>query len=210
MLLHVTHAYAKEYSVTPQCPVNFTLHLPHNEAEVISSPHIFTKLESNTLWCPSTLTFLMMYPILSTLNGFHILINYLIWLWKPCPQNMHKSSTAVPSDIHTRPHTARHGVDCGSHRSYMTKITTYDTDHLVYTYIYIYIYMIRNSLTYRDLQRLYCHLLVFYNTKTPLTRQRALHQTFLLTPDRNVAVGPSVQQPTTNFTYVIRSTNAYV
>jgi len=141
MLLHVTHAYAKEYSVTPQCPVNFTLHLPHNEAEVISSPHIFTKLESNTLWCPSTLTFLMMYPILSTLNGFHILINYLIWLWKPCPQNMHKSSTAVPSDIHTRPHTARHGVDCGSHRSYMTKITTYDTDHLVYTYIYIYIWL---------------------------------------------------------------------
>ena len=34
-----------------------------------------------------------------------------------------KSSTAVPTDIHTRPHTARHGVDYRSHRSCMTQVT---------------------------------------------------------------------------------------
>jgi len=47
-------------------------------ARSIFLPHIFTKLESSTLWCPSILTFLIMYPILSTVNGFHIRINCLI------------------------------------------------------------------------------------------------------------------------------------
>ena len=38
---------------------------------------------------------------------------------------------------------------------------------------------------------------------------RALRQTFVLTPAMKVAVGRSVVQPTTNFTYVIKSTNVY-
>jgi len=39
---------------------------------------------------------------------------------------------------------------------------------------------------------------------------RALRQTFILTPAMKVAVDPSREQPTTNLTYVIKSTNAYV
>jgi hypothetical protein len=39
---------------------------------------------------------------------------------------------------------------------------------------------------------------------------RALRQSFVLTPAMKVAVDPSVQQPTTIFTNVIKSTNAYV
>jgi len=39
---------------------------------------------------------------------------------------------------------------------------------------------------------------------------RALRLTFVLTPAMKVAVDPSVEQPTTNFSYVIKSTNAYV
>jgi hypothetical protein len=39
---------------------------------------------------------------------------------------------------------------------------------------------------------------------------RTLRQTFVLTLAMDVAVDLSVQQPTTNFTYVINSTNAYV
>jgi len=39
---------------------------------------------------------------------------------------------------------------------------------------------------------------------------RAMQQTFLLTPAPKVAVDRSVVQPTTNFTYVMKSTNVYV
>jgi len=39
---------------------------------------------------------------------------------------------------------------------------------------------------------------------------RALRQTFVLALAKKVAVDSSVEQPTTNFTYVIKSTNAYV
>jgi hypothetical protein len=39
---------------------------------------------------------------------------------------------------------------------------------------------------------------------------RTLRQSFVLTPAMNVPVDPSVQQPTTNFTYEIKSINAYV
>jgi len=39
---------------------------------------------------------------------------------------------------------------------------------------------------------------------------RALCQTFVLTPATKVAVVRSVVQPTTNFTYVIKSTQVYV
>jgi len=39
---------------------------------------------------------------------------------------------------------------------------------------------------------------------------RALRQKFVLTPATKVAVDRSVVQPTTNFTYVIKSTNVYV
>jgi hypothetical protein len=37
---------------------------------------------------------------------------------------------------------------------------------------------------------------------------RTLRQSFELTPAMQAAVDPSVQQPTTNFTYVIKSTKA--
>jgi len=39
---------------------------------------------------------------------------------------------------------------------------------------------------------------------------RALRQRYVLTPATKVAVNRSVVQPTTNFTYVIKSTNVYV
>jgi hypothetical protein len=49
--------------------------------------------------------------------------------------------------------------------------------------------------------------LSYYNPDD--AKMRALHQSFVLTPATEAAVFPSVQQPTTNFTYVIKS-NAYV
>jgi hypothetical protein len=39
---------------------------------------------------------------------------------------------------------------------------------------------------------------------------RAQHQSFVVTPAIYVAVDQSVQQPNINFTYVIKSTKAYV
>jgi hypothetical protein len=39
---------------------------------------------------------------------------------------------------------------------------------------------------------------------------RALRQSLVLTPAMKVAVDPSVEQSPTNFTYVMKSTNAYV
>jgi len=69
---------------------------------------------------------------------------------------------------------------------------------------------IRNSLIYRGQQRLYRHLLMCYDTKTPLTRQLTLLQTFLLTPNMKVAVDPSAERQSTNFTYVVRLTHAYL
>jgi hypothetical protein len=39
---------------------------------------------------------------------------------------------------------------------------------------------------------------------------RPVRQTFVETPAIKIAVFPSVEQPTTNLTYVIKSTNAYV
>jgi hypothetical protein len=39
---------------------------------------------------------------------------------------------------------------------------------------------------------------------------RTLRQTFVLTPAKKVAVDRSVVQPTTNYTYVIKSRNVYV
>ena len=39
---------------------------------------------------------------------------------------------------------------------------------------------------------------------------RTLCQTFVLTPAMKVEADPSVEQPPTNFTCVIKSTNAYV
>jgi len=57
---------------------------------------------------------------------------------------------------------------------------------------------------------LYCHLFVIHSTKTPTTRNTVPVPTFLLTPALKVALYPSVEQPPTNLTYVIKSTNAYV
>jgi len=39
---------------------------------------------------------------------------------------------------------------------------------------------------------------------------RSMRQTFIITPAMKVAVDPSGEQPPTNLTYVIKSTNAYV
>jgi hypothetical protein len=39
---------------------------------------------------------------------------------------------------------------------------------------------------------------------------RALNEWYVLTPATKVAVHPVVQQPNTNFTSVIKSTNAFV
>jgi len=39
---------------------------------------------------------------------------------------------------------------------------------------------------------------------------RTLRQTFVLTPATKVAIDRSVVQPTTNYTYVLKSTNVYV
>jgi len=39
---------------------------------------------------------------------------------------------------------------------------------------------------------------------------RALQQTFVLTPATKVTIDRSVLQPTTNYIYVMKSTNAYV
>jgi hypothetical protein len=58
---------------------------------------------------------------------------------------------------------------------------------------------------------MYCHLFLlikYYNGDD--ATMRALRQTFVLTPAVKVAVDLSVKQPTTNITYVIKSTNAYV
>jgi hypothetical protein len=55
-----------------------------------------------------------------------------------------------------------------------------------------------------------CHLTVVQGYYDLDATMRALRQTFVQTPGMDVAVDQSVKQPTTNFTYVIKSTNAYV
>jgi hypothetical protein len=64
------------------------------------------------------------------------------------------------------------------------------------------------SIMFEGQQRMYCHLNAMpwkYDDAT----MRALRQTFVLTTEM-VPVDQSVKQATTNFTYVIKSTNTHV
>ena len=80
---------------------------------------------------------------------------------------------------------------------------TLTTDlHVCTNHIYI---QIRNSLIQVGQPKLYCHLFLPTSIKPTLSRQ-----TYVLAPVTKVAVDRSVVHQTTNYTYVIRSTNVYV
>jgi hypothetical protein len=57
--------------------------------------------------------------------------------------------------------------------------------------------------------KLYSHLFVIHSTSTPMTSHTVPVPKFVLTPAMKVAVYPSEEQPPTNLTYVIKSTNAF-